>query len=678
MKLVQYQIIDGQENFEKSNTSIRFQQNITAARGDIVDSFGVPIVSSQPVFNVIVNKAYLKNADINQRIMQVLNIFVNDLDKINDILPMEYTAPYNYILEKETEIERLKKTLELNVYAKEGDIIQKLVERYSMEEIPQEFWRAVGGIRYTMERDGYSLSNPYTIAKSVGMDMVSVISENSRELIGVEIYETSRRFYEDGTILPHVLGTIGPIYPQEYEELKDKGYKMNDTLGKDGLEKSYESYLKGKDGTIEIERNMYGEIVDKEVIVEPNPGNTLRLTIDKELQSRANELLKKQMDVLHSKETKWGKEASGISIVVLNPKTGAVLAVANYPSYDLNLYSSNYSEYANDENNPLFNRALQGLYRPGSAFKPVVATGALQNGLIDENYRYTCNAFYHFYEKDLGWTPACALFRAHGNINVEEALKVSCNVFFYDLGRRLGIEDINKAAHNLGLGVKTGLEIPEKTGVIANPEQRKAQGQTWEAGDVIQASIGQSDTLVTTVQLATYAATLANRGKRMNTHIIESIEDYNGETTVYKTPITVLSEIEEKNNTFGIVQQGMLMASQEGAASRYLNGLPYEIATKTGTAQVGAIEDELYNATIVAYGPVADPELAIAMVAEKAGNGYYLAETVRDIFAEYYHLKEVRKNSNWQEILEQEKIHRQQEELDAQEALAVQETIRLR
>lgn len=664
MKLVQYQIIDGEENLEKSNTSIRFRQSITAARGDIVDSFGVPVVSSQPVFNVILNKAYLQNSMTNQRIMQVLEIFRNNQDPVNDILPLENDPPYKFVEAKETEISRLRDTLELNIYATEDDIIKKLADRYSMEEVPSELWRAVGGVRYSMERAGYSLSNPYTIAKDVEMDTVSIIAENSRELGGVEIYETSRRLYEDGTLLPHVLGTIGPIYAEEYEELKSKGYSINDVLGKDGLEKSYESYLKGTDGMVEIEKNIYGEIVSKDVIEQPSPGSTLHLTIDAQLQKKANELLKKQMDILHTKESQWGKEASGISMVVLNPKTGAVLAVANYPSYDLNYYSTRYSEYASDENNPLFNRAFQGLYRPGSSFKPVVATAALQAGLIEENTRHICTGQYQFYAAT-GWFPSCALNRAHGNINVKDALKVSCNTFFYDVGRRLGIEAINDTAHRLGLAVKTGLEVPEKTGVIAGPDQRAALGQTWEGGDVIQAAIGQSDTVVTTVQLATYAATIANKGKRVNTHIIESIQSHDGNETIYKTPITVLSEIIDAGNTFSAVEQGMLMASQEGAASRYLSGLPYEIASKTGTAQVGPVEDNIYNATTIAYGPVSDPELAIALVAEKAGNGYYLTETVRDIFAEYYRLKELRKNPNWEELLEQEELQAQEAEAEA-------------
>ncbi|MEG1050133.1 MAG: penicillin-binding transpeptidase domain-containing protein, partial [Oscillospiraceae bacterium] len=192
----------------------------------------------------------------------------------------------------------------------------------------------------------------------------------------------------------------------------------------------------------------------------------------------------------------------------------------------------------------------------------------------------------------------------------------------------------------------------------------------------IQAAIGQSDTVVTTVQLATYAATLSNNGSRMSTHMIKSIEDYKGDSTIYTTPITALSQLPDINGSYDVVKQGMLMASQEGAAERYLKDLPYTIATKTGTAQVGPLADELYNATIVAYGPTENPEIAIAMVAEKAGNGYYLAETVKDIFAEYYRLKELRKNPNWQAILEQEAIQKEQQEyIEAQAAQEKQQVV---
>ena len=654
IKLVQYQIIEGEKHFESSNTSVVFEQTLTASRGDIVDAYGTPIASSQLVFNVTINRAYLQSGQLNQRIIEALEILEENNEDINDILPMEKESPYSFIKEKESEINWVRKTLELNVYATENDVIEKLAERYSLEDIPRDMWRKVGGIRYTMEREGYSLSMPFTIATDVSEKTVAVITENARQLGGIEIYDTSKRYYEDGTILPHLLGTVGVIWAEEYEELKNEGYGMTDTLGKSGLEKLYETYLKGTDGSVQIERNMYGEITNKQIIDPPEEGNTVKLTIDYQLQEELNKILAHQMEILHQKTSLWGKEADGISAVVIDVKTGGILATANYPSYDLTLYTSNYNEYAADSTNPLFNRAVQGLYRPGSVFKCAVALAALQDGIIDEDYRYTCSGVYTYYAPS--YMPSCANGKAHGTINVKEALKVSCNCFFFEVGRQLGIDRLNEIANSMGMGIKTGLEVSERTGVVSNPEYTESLGGTWHVGNVIQAAIGQLDTALTTVQLATYAATLANEGDRLNTHIVDSIVSIDGEV-VYKTPINVLSELPDKNDSYRIVEEGMLMASTEGSASQFLGGLPFGVASKTGTAQVAG---GFYNATMMAYGPVENPEIAVAIIAEKAGNGYYLAESVRDIFLKYYELKDVRQNENWREILVQRELEAQQ------------------
>lgn len=655
IKLVQYQIIEGEKHFESSNTSVVFEQTLTASRGDIVDAYGTPLASSQLVFNVTINRAYLQSGQLNQRIIEALEILEENDEDINDILPMEKESPYSFIKEKENEISWVRKTLELNVYATENDVIEKLAERYSLEDIPRDMWRKVGGIRYTMEREGYSLSMPFTIATDVSEKTVAVITENARQLSGIEIYDTSKRYYEDGTVLPHLLGTVGVIWAEEYEELKNEGYGMTDTLGKSGLEKLYETYLKGTDGSVQIERNMYGEITDKQIIDPPKEGDTVKLTIDYQLQEELNKILAHQIEVLHQNPSKeWGRDAEGISAVVIDVKTGGILATANYPSYDLNLYSSNYNEYAADKTNPLFNRAVQGLYRPGSVFKCAVALAALQDGVIDEDYRYTCSGVYTYYAPS--YMPSCANGKAHGTINVKEALKVSCNCFFFEVGRQLGIDRLNEIANSMGMGIKTGLEVSERTGVVSNPEYTESLGGTWHVGNVIQAAIGQMDTALTTVQLATYAATIANEGERLNTHIVDSIVSIDGEV-VYKTPVNVLSELPDKNDSYRIVEEGMLMASTEGSASRFLDGLPFGVASKTGTAQVA---NGYYNATMMAYGPVDNPEIAIGIIAEKSGNGYMLAESVRDVFLKYYELKDVRQNENWREILHQRELEAQQ------------------
>lgn len=643
LKLVQLQIINGEEYYSKSNATTRINQTVTAARGDIADVNGVPIAGGQPVFDITLNKAYMPSGMLNTRILRAVKILQEQNETINDILPLEEKYPYSFVEGKETEIGRLRDTLNLAVYATEQDVLAKLAERYSLEDVPAEYHRIIGGIRYTMEREGYSASYPFDVAKDVSIQTATVFKELSRELTGVEVSESSKRYYSDGTLLPHVLGTVGPIWAEEYAQLKSQGYGLNDTLGKSGLEKAYENYLKGIDGTVQIEKNMYGEITDLEIIKQPQPGNTVKLTIDYDLQQKANQVIRDQVAMLQSRSAGWGKECTAATMVVLDVKTGAVLAVSNYPSYSLVDYSANYTRYTEDPNTPLFNRALQGQYRPGSVFKVNVAAAALRAGLIDENFTYRCTGTYTYYTSSQwgGTPPGCANNTAHGVINVKQALQVSCNCFFYDLGRRLGIDAVNESAHNLGLGVLTGLEVNEQKGHLSSPEYSQRLGATWQAGNVIQASIGQLDTAITPIQLATYAATVANRGTRYATHIVDSIVTYDNSEVIYETPVTVLSQTDNTNRAFDIVEQGMVMASTEGNAKIYLSDLPYTVASKTGTAQVPG---DLYNSTIMAYGPVENPEIAIAIIAEKGGNGYNLAYGVRNMFRAYYEVKEARQN----------------------------------
>ena len=646
LRLVKYQIVDGEKYYNSSGAGTRINQTVYASRGDITDTNGNIIATSSVVYNITVNKAYMPEGELNDRIIRAVKILTEKGETLNDILPLSYEKPYKFYTDKETELSRLRKTLSVAEYATEEDIMYHLIKRYSLEDIRPEYQRILAGIRYTMEREGYSSSYPFDLAKDVSVETATQFSEISRDLVGIEVTTTSKRVYPDGTLIPHILGSVGPIYAEEYETLKNQGYGLNDILGKSGLEKAYESYLRGKDGTLQIEKNIYGEITDVFTLEEPQPGNTVSLTVDSEFQSVCNDILKSQVDMLHTRSAGWGKGTEGASMVVIDVKTGGILAVCNYPSYDLNLYSSNYNEYAQDKLTPLFNRAFQGLYRPGSVFKLSVAAAALSSGLIDENYTYTCHGVYTYYSTREwgGALPGCSNGTAHGTLNVRGAIQVSCNCFFYDLARRLGIDAVNESAQTLGLGVYTGLEVAEQEGRLSSPALSELYGNEWYPGNVIQAGIGQLDTAVTTVQLATYGGTIANRGKRLATHIVKSICSYDGKETIYETPVEVLSEMDNTNGTFEIIEKGMIQASTEGNAKIYLSELPYTVASKTGTPQVSG---DLYNNTIVAYGPVENPEIAVAIIAEKGGNGYNLAYGVREVFKAYYDLKNSRTDENY-------------------------------
>ncbi len=479
------------------------------------------------------------------------------------------------------------------------------------------------------------------------MKTVATVKENNLDLPGVYVMEGTVRSYPDSTLMPHIIGTVGKIYAEEWESTyKDKdNYKMNDLVGKSGIELAYESTLKGVDGKMQIELTRTGSVVST-TVVEPIPGDTVVLTIDKNLQSECQKILENQVMVLRNtaKANREG-EAEGAALVVLDVKTGGVLAAATYPSYDLNLYSSNYSAYASDELLPLLNRAFTGLYRPGSTFKCAVAAEGLIEGLITPDYTFYCGGTYTYWSD---YQPKCT--HHHGTENVRTALQDSCNIFFYDLGRRLGLDAFNSMASTLGFGQKTGLEVGEATGNLSTPEYHlEATGEDWQQGNVVQSAIGQQDTQVTPVQLATYAGAIANNGTRYRTHLVAAIRSYDFSELIEETQVEVAAQVEGDPTTiqaaFDQVEQGMLLASRVGTAEQFLGTYQYQIASKTGTAETGK-KDEYgkneYNATIVAYGPVEEPELAIGAVAEVAGNGYQLARSVRDVFDAYY----IDKNQN--------------------------------
>ena len=312
-----------------------------------------------------------------------------------------------------------------------------------------------------------------------------------------------------------------------------------------------------------------------------------------------------------------------------------MLAASNYPSIDQNLYATPYSEYSADESLPLFNRALQGLYTPGSTFKPAVAVAALDSGLINRNSTVFCNGVYNYYSD---YHPKCTRHGHSGNIDVITAIKWSCNIFFYDVGRRLTSEVYDAYAYKLGMGVRTGVEVSEALGHLTS----KTDSNYMESLDV-QAAIGQGNTVVTPIQLATYAATLANNGTRYRTHFVKAILDSNTGEVLQETQPEVMDVIEDRGETFDLVQQGMIGVSQ---TIPVLASYPYTIACKTGTPQrsegyyVGSTYKHYTNTMMITYGPAEDPQIAIGIVVEYGGGGARAGNLVADIFNAYFAMQD--------------------------------------
>ena len=648
-RLIFLQLVNGDSFKSQATNTTDYKFTVTAARGDIVDSKGTRIASSTTGYNVVLNKLLMGDEDLDTMLQKIVGLLEKNGESWNDTLLIgqpDAAGNYSFTADSENTTEQralatMKENLGLQQYATANDVMEKLVEDYDLSAFPLYWQRILGGIHYEMQLQAFSNVNNFIMAENVSEATVATIKENSLSLPGVEIVETSTRSYEQGTVLPHVLGRVGKITAEKWKvtdengqvtyPLREKGYNMNDIIGISGLESAYEDELRGKDGVETITRNSDGVIVNTALTTVPEPGHTVQLTIDSDFQKAVDQALASNVQMISKAYGTDGARANAGAVVVLDVKTGGVLAASNYPSFDQNLYSSQYSEYSADENMPLFNRALQGLYTPGSTYKPSVAVAALDTGLINRYSTVLCNGVYTYY-KD--YHPKCTRHGHSGNIDVVTAIKWSCNIFFYDVGRRLTSDVYDSYAYKLGLGQRTGVEVSEALGHLTT----KNDSNYTESLDV-QAAIGQGNTAVTPIQLATYAATLANRGTRYRTHFVKAILDSNTGKTLQETQPEVVEVIEDKGETFDLVKEGMIGVSQTIPA---LASYPYTIACKTGSPQrsesyyVGSTLKHYTNATMIAYGPAEDPQIAIGIVVEYGGAGTRTGQLVADIFNAYF------------------------------------------
>ncbi|WP_197068240.1 penicillin-binding transpeptidase domain-containing protein [Candidatus Soleaferrea massiliensis] len=639
-KLMQMQIVQGKDYLEQAMAGSVSKQTVKAARGEIVDRNGKPLAVNKIGFDIVFYKEYMPSEKENEVILSLVKVLNGTGEEWIDNLPISKTEPFEFLSgeENESKITRLKKDLRLNVYATVQNVIDAMVGIYEIDTeglTPQEI-RIIAGVRYEMAQMDYSIPNPYTFASNISTDTVARIKENNVSLPGVDISENPIREYVNWNLAPHVIGQIGPIYKEEYEELKEKGYQMNDSVGKSGIEQAFEEYLRGKDGEKEITLNSNGELIEVKETVAPVPGNTVQLTIDSDLQKVAQEALEKQINYLRNNEPLGqGGEADSGAAVAVDVKTGEILAMATYPSYDLETYKNDYEKLRTDKRSPLLNRAIQGLYAPGSCFKPVVATAGMMEQQVTASHTVFCGMIYRAAFEE--YQPRCLGY--HANINVINALRVSCNIYFYDTGFHLGIDTLNKYADGYGIGQSTGIELPEQTGYMASPETAEMLGQNWEGGDILQASIGQSYTMISPLQLTNYVATIANRGKRMESHIVKQITNYEQNQTIKKTEPVVAHEFKDTVGAYNAINEGMILASSSIGTSGATFGSYYanhgiQIASKTGTPETNS--EAYQNSTYITYAPADKPEIAIAVVIEKGWHGYTGAPVAKDIYDYYF------------------------------------------
>ena len=649
LRLIFLQLVNGDSFKARATNTTDYNFTVTAARGDIVDSEGRRIAASTTSYNVVLSKLLMGDEDLDGMLQRIVELLQASGESWNDSLLIgepdaaghyEFTAAADSASDQKA-LANMKEGLGLQQYATADDVMEKLVEDYKLEGWSLHWQRVLAGIHYEMQQQAFSNVNNFVMAENVSDVTVATIKEHSLSLPGVEIVETSTRSYEQGTTLPHVLGRVGKITAEKWKitdengqttyPLRDKGYNMNDVIGISGLESAYEDELRGKDGVETITRNSDGVIVSTALTTVPEPGHTVQLTVNSDFQKAVDQALAQNIESISQTYGTDGARANAGAVVVLDIKDGSVLASANYPSFDQNLYATQYSAYSADEGMPLFNRALQGLYTPGSTYKPSVAIAALDSGVINRNSTVYCNGVYNYFQD---YHPKCTRHGHSGNIDVITAIKWSCNIFFYDVGRRVTSDVYDAYAYKLGLGQRTGVEVSEALGRLTTKND-----SNYTASLEVQAAIGQGNTVVTPVQLATYAATIANRGTRYRTHFVKAILDTNTGAVLSTTQPEVMDVIEDRGDTFDLVQQGMIGVAQTIPA---LASYPYTIACKTGSPQrsesyyAGSTRKHYTNATMIAYGPVEDPQIAIGIVVEYGGAGARTGQLVADIFNAYF------------------------------------------
>lgn len=636
LRLLEIQIADGGKYLAMTQSSHTFTQPIEAARGKIADSTGKILNTNELNCSVNLQKSYLEAGTENEVIYRILTVLIKNGEEWNESMPITRTQPYQFEKDRENAVDSLKIRMKLGVYATVENCMNALYETYDISDKYEEpMRRYIVGVRYEMSLKDFSTENKFELASGISSDTVLELKELYSLMSGMEISEGWNRLYLDGTTAPHIRGTVGAISAEKYAELKSSGYNMNDIIGTSGIELALESTLRGERGVREITRNSDGMKVSDEIIQEPQSGNSVMLTIDSKFQNMVEQIVQYHMDFLHSPyyttamdATLRGNQTEVGSAVVLNVKDGSVLAMVTLPSYDINDLVENYGAVLNAKNSPLLNRAINGEYRPGSTFKTITATAGLAEGVITPSTTITCNQVYTYYAPS--FTPKCTGY--HGAITVQYGLKHSCNIFFYETARRMGIDRLAYWASRFGVGQDLGFEIPMSTGRMTSPEIFDKLGLEWNASDTIQAGIGQSETLLTPLHLATQAMTIANNGVRYRPHVVKAIYNYDFTELIEEIQPEIMDEMTGMDDIFAEVKAGMKRVSEN--ANFLLDGGWYNIydykgigkenvCTKTGTPEVIAMTR--FNSTIVGFYPADDPEIAFGVCMENSEYSRHIA-----------------------------------------------------
>ena len=627
------QVVHGSENRARSITSNTASETVTASRGIITDRNGKVLVSNRLAYTLVVDKSSFgkDEAALNDAIWQLIQLCQEQGVTWNDTLPM--TTGSSPQLTSKSLTESFREYLDDNKLPTDGGSAEVLAAMRKLYKVDDSYTdaqaRLIVGVRY--ELDGRS---SYTFAEDVSTELLGRITDGKYR--GVTIKTAAARVYNT-KLAAHILGTVGAIWQEEwrsdestgYVGYADKGYNMNDLVGKDGVEKAFEEYLHGKDGKRLITTDENGKITGELYTREPQPGGTVALTIDIDLQQVVEDTLASTIQGMIDKDS----NERGGAAAVIQVGTGEVLAMASYPTYDLETFNQDYDELVKDERLPMFNRATQGVYAPGSTFKLCTSVAALEEGIITPSTIIEDKGIYTYYVDP---QPMCWIWRqahtTHGRINVSQAIVDSCNYFYYEVGRLTGIKKLDEYATAFGLGQSTGIEIGDVSGVLASPEWAEAHDREWTDGQTITAAIGQSYNLFTPLQLANYVATLVSGGEHYEAHLLKNVKSYDNSRVIDVYGKGPLNDLNISDSTMAAVTKGMHNLTYDSLRSAFSRCV-VEAGAKTGSAQVGT---DIANGTFVAYAPYDDPEIAIAIVVEKGGSGSLLANAAVDIINAWF------------------------------------------
>ena len=681
--LCDIQINQHDDYLAQSIHSIAQEEPIEASRGVITDRKGRVMVTNRSVYNLLLDTDLLgKDDDLNEAILRLLELCQGQNKTWTDTLPISRNAPYSYALEGLTDDQKLYflsyvRSLEdaeavlidyilqhpeladpaedeaadtdkaagedtqtpeqqgadlldrlpasavtADLFTQAGLSAQRLLFLMRTDyDIPSDFTadqaRQVLGIRYDLRYRG---TGTLTLAEDVNTAFISLVSDG--RYAGARITSSSVREYTT-PYAAHILGVMGALDPEDLENPFYDDYPMNATVGKSGVEAAFEKYLRGQDGVRIISTNEEGKITGQYYDQEPEPGNTVELTVDLELQQVVEDTLASTVNAMNERD---GETDRGAAAVVQLVDSGELLAIASYPTYSLATYRQDVGELSQDTSLPLINRATGTGYAPGSTIKPLTAVAALEEGIITPTEKIRSPTYWSYPNDPSGIGTRC-VGGDHGRINVTEAITESCNYFFAQMGYELGMDTFREYLQKFGLGERTGIEIGDSTGKL--PENPPGEDQApW-------AAFGQGNQAYTPVQLANYVATLASGGIRRTPHLLKAVKTYDSAEVIAVGDTDPVADLGISDSTLEAVKEGMYGYTQPGGPvySAFRNCV-VSAGAKTGTSQLGG--DQTDNGVFICFAPYEDPEIAVAIVIEHATWGSNLASAAVEILNAYF------------------------------------------